>query len=126
MGLTIENNTIIQKGNISSAYGDPIKGFVFRNNIIFENEYGFHGDGAGTGKRALNKYFPGGLIENNIIVGGSKNVYGRDNFYPKSIRQIGFANIETYALSNNNPYKSRGTDGKQIGADIDISKIGGN
>ncbi len=40
-----------------------------------------------------NKYFPKGLFFNNIIVGGSSEEYGRENFYPVSIRQIGFEDV---------------------------------
>lgn len=125
-GLTIENNTIIQKGSITNAYGEPIRNFVFRNNIVFQNEYGFFGDSFGSGKRAINRYFPRALIESNIIIGGDSSEYGRNNFYPASLRQIGFADTENYNLGNNSPYKTKGSGGKQVGAQIDPGKIGGN
>ena len=67
--LVIENNTILQDGNITTAYGKPVTGFVFRNNIVFNNAYGFFGDDAGSGKRALDKYFPQAVITNNVIIG---------------------------------------------------------
>jgi hypothetical protein len=125
-GLIIENNTIIQNGSITNAYGEPVKNFIFRNNIVFNNKYGFFGDSFGSGKRAINRYFPRGLIKNNIIVGGNAADYGSDNFYPTSIRQVGFTDMNNYTLSNNNPYRSRGTDGKQVGADIKLNEVGGN
>ncbi|NOT49046.1 MAG: hypothetical protein HOP17_15000, partial [Acidobacteria bacterium] len=89
-GLVIENNTIIQKSNISVAYGAPVKGFVFRNNIVFENEYGIFGDGLGSGQRAIDKYFPGGTVTGNIIVGGKRELYREANIFPSSFEQIGF------------------------------------
>ena len=125
-GLTIENNTIIQTGNISNAHGPPIKNFVFRNNIISNNEYGFFGDGSSPGRVSLNEYFPGFKVTNNIIIGGDSKDYGRSNFYPSSIRQIGFIDRKHYRLGKNNPYRSRGFGGKQIGADIDPASVGGN
>lgn len=125
-GLTIENNTIIQKGSITNAYGEPIKNFIFRNNIVFQNEYGFFGDSFGGGKRAINKYFPRAVIDKNIIIGGDSAEYGGGNFYPTSIRQIGFADMKNYSLGSNNPYKTKGFGGKQVGADINPSVIGGN
>ncbi len=125
-GLTIENNTIIQKGSITNAYGEPIKNMIFRNNIVFQNEYGFFGDSFGGGKRAINKYFPRALIEKNIIIAGDSAEYGINNYYPASIRQIGFADMKSYNLGNNNPYKTKGSDGKQVGANLNPSEVGGN
>lgn len=125
-GLVIENNTIIQTGNITNAYGNPVKNFVFRNNIVFRNEYGFFGDSLGEGKRAINKYFPRGIIEKNIIVGGESSVYGTKNYYPASIRQIGFSDMKNYILPNSNPYRTKGVGGKQVGASIDLDEVGGN
>lgn len=81
-GLVIENNTIIQTANITSAYGEPIKNFVFRNNIVFHNEYGFTGDSTSPGQGAINAFFPGGDVSFNVIVGAepkgrSKNFFRR-------------------------------------------------
>lgn len=125
-GLTIENNTIIQNGSITNAYGEPVRNFVFRNNIVFHNDYGFFGDNFGSGKGAVNKYFPRSVIEKNIIIGGSVSDYGKDNFYPTSVRQVGFKDMKNYSLGDSNPYRSKGSDGKQIGADLDQQKIGNN
>lgn len=125
-GLVVENNTIIQNGNITNAYGDPIKGFIFRNNIIYQNEYGFFGDNLGSGKRAINNYFPKAEIQNNVIMGGSFSDYGRGNYYPASVRQIGFIDTKNYILTENNPYKTKGFGGKQVGASVKLSEVGGN
>lgn len=125
-GLIIENNTIIQNGSITLAHGEPLRNVVFRNNIVFHNEYGFFGDGLGDGKNSLAKYFPRIVIENNIIIGGEPSIYGNKNFFPTSIRQIGFANMKNYSLESNSPYKTRGFDGKQIGANLNPQDVGGN
>lgn len=125
-GLVIENNTIIQTGNITNAYGAPLKNFVFRDNIIFQNEYGMIGDGVGPGKPTIGKFFPGARIENNIIIGGNASLYGSGNFYPASVRQIGFLDFENYRLASDNPYRKRGFEGGTIGAELNFAKIGGN
>ena len=39
--VTVENNTVQQTGNIMTCYGTNHSPFVFRNNIIQFNEYGF-------------------------------------------------------------------------------------
>lgn len=125
-GLTIENNTVIQNGNITNAYGKPVSEFIFRNNIVFHNDYGFFGDNSSVGMGSINKYFPGSIIENNVIVGADQNSYGRKNFYPTSLRQIGFQDLKDYRLSKDSPYRNRGFGGKEIGADLDPSTVGGN
>lgn len=125
-GLTVENNTIIQKGSITIAYGKPVKNFIFRNNIILQNDYGFFGDGTRLGKPTIEKYFPQAVLTNNIIIGGNRETYGDSNFYPTSIKQIGFSEAENnnYQLLKNSPYLTKGTEGKQIGANLDTKAVG--
>lgn len=125
-GLIIENNTIIQKNNIAVAYGDPITGFVFRNNIVSENEYGFFGDGTGVGQRAIDRFFPGGTVTGNIIIGGNKALYRELNIFLATLDQVGFENVGTrnYALRPNSSYLKAGFGGKRIGADVDLLKVG--
>lgn len=121
-GLVIENNTVIHDGSITIAYGGPIKDFVFRNNIVFNNDYGFFGDGVGVGKAAFAKYFPGYIVTNNVIIGGDVRDYGNSNFYPRSINDIGFANMAAndYRLRSDSQYKTR-----NIGANLDPKTVGG-
>ncbi len=123
--LTIENNTIIQSGNITNSYGAPIQNFIFRNNVVFQNEYGFKGDGLASGKNSIDTHFPRAKIEKNVIVGGSASVYGRDNFYPASIRQIGFRDFKSYELNIESPFRTRGVNGMQIGASLNPANVGG-
>ncbi|MBC7899303.1 MAG: hypothetical protein H7070_04555 [Saprospiraceae bacterium] len=126
-GLTIENNTIIQSNNITMAYGEPIKGFVFRNNIVFENEYGMIGDSLGPGQATIDKFFPGGTVANNIIVGGASSLYREKNFFLSSLSQVGFMNAGAgdYRMRSDGPYLNKGFGGKRIGADLDPKMVGG-
>jgi hypothetical protein len=126
-GLIVENNTVIHTGSITIAYGKPTTNFVFRNNIVFQNEYGFFGDGGTLGKSTLAKYFSGATLEKNIIVGGSSGDYGSRNYYPSSIRQIGFIdpNSNNYNLKAGSPYLKRGVGNKAIGAVLDVRQVGG-
>lgn len=125
-GLVIENNTIINSGHIANAYDSPVKGLVFRNNIVFEGEYGFKGDGTPAGRETLAKFFPGGQISNNVIIGGSDASYRGNNFFPSSIRQVGFDETAArkYLLVKDSPYTKRGSDGKQVGAELDLTRVG--
>lgn len=125
-GLTIENNTIIQTGSIFSAYGEPIKNFIFRNNIVFENQYGIKGDGMGSGQEAIDKLFSRGTVTGNIIIGGKSSLYREKNFFPTSIDQVGFLNAEKndYRLRGDSLYLNKGFGGKRIGADLEPEKVG--
>ena len=126
-GLVVENNTVIHDGSITIAYGDPIKGLVFRNNIVFNNAYGFFGDGLGVGKPVIARYFPGADISYNVIVGGKLSDYGGSNYYPSSADQIGFTAVgrSDYRLGPNSPYLRNGTSAAQIGANLDPATVGG-
>ncbi len=125
--IVIENNTVIHDGSIAIAYGEPVTNFVFRNNIVLNNEYGFFGDGGTIGKSALAKYFPRAVVTNNLIIGGSASDFGMNNFYPASIKQVDFMNAEKgdYRLTAGNPFLKKGFEGKAIGANLDPSTVGG-
>ena len=125
-GLIVENNTVIQTGNITTGYGDQIKNFVFRNNVVRYNEYGFFGDNLGVGQKALDFYFPKSVVTNNAIIGGSgSNLTGR-NMYPVSVEELKFTNPANgdYRLMPNSPLKGKGLNGADIGASLDPQKVG--
>ena len=114
-GVTIENNTVLNSGNITTAYGKPVRRFVFRNNIVFNNEYGLIGDDASPGRETLDRYFPNARFSNNLIVGGSSRFYGSRNFYVSSIGGIGFADRNSYRLASSSRFASKASDGGEIG-----------
>lgn len=126
-GLVIENNTIINSGNIAFAYDAPVRGFVFRNNIVFENEYGMKGDGLNSGITTIDRFFPGSDISFNAVIGGAPALYRGKNLYPASIKQIGLVNPEKndYRLLPNSPLRGKGASGKTIGADLNYAAVGG-
>lgn len=125
-GLVVESNTIVQKNNITTAYGQPVRGFVFRNNIVNENEYGFFGEEIGSGQRSIDKFFPGASVTGNIIVGGNPSLYREPNIFLEKFELIGFnaASRGAYRLPANSPYLKAGIGGKRIGADLDAKKVG--
>lgn len=85
--VTVERNTVVQSGNIISAYGGTkekpkaMPGFTFRGNVVLHNQYGVHGDGRGTGRDALDTFFPGAVFTGNIIAGGQARLYPRGNTF---------------------------------------------
>ncbi|HEX9962691.1 MAG TPA: hypothetical protein VGB00_17295 [Pyrinomonadaceae bacterium] len=125
-GLIIENNTIIQTGSATNAYG-TVRGFVFRNNVLYEGEYGFKGDGTAPGRQTIDKFFPGGDVSFNAIIGGNGSFYRGKNMYPASLRQLGFGNsaARDFTLRPDSALRGKGFQGKNIGADLDARAVGG-
>jgi len=123
--VTIDHNTILQTGNIITAYGEPNLNVVFTNNLAPHNLYGIKGDSASDGAGTLDNYFPGVVFKKNLIAGRGGSAYPSKNFYPASLDDIGFVDLSNgnYRLSSASPYKNAGTKGKDIGADIDAIEL---
>jgi len=123
--VVVDHNTVFNTGNVITAYGKPSRGFVFTNNIVPHNEYGVMGDGASVGNSTLDKYFPGRVFKKNVIAGGRSAVYPSENFFPAAIDEVMFANrgAGNYSLRASSPYRNVGTDGKNIGCDIEALRV---
>jgi len=125
--ITVANNTVFHNGNMITAHGDPTRNFVFRDNILSHNNYGYNGDNVGVGKGVLTKYFPNGFFSGNVIVNG-KNIPQTEvyvparNFYSSGFQAVGFIDISknNYRLSPNSIYKGKGWNGKDPGVDFTI------
>jgi len=120
VNITVDHNTIFQSGALVVADVAPSPGFVFRNNIAPNNQYGVLGSGYGTGLDALAFYFAGYGFSRNVIIGGPSSNYPPDNFFPISVNLVGFVDFANgnYRLSANSPYLNAGMDGKDIGCDF--------
>jgi hypothetical protein len=118
--ITIEHNTAFQTGAIIFADLGPFPGFTYRDNLTPENE-GTVGSGTARGIPTLNAYFPGAVYVKNVQAGGPAASYPAGNFFPASLAAVGFVNLAggNYRLLPSSLYKNAGTDGKDIGADID-------
>jgi hypothetical protein len=119
--VTVDHNTVLQTGNAVTAYGAPTGGFIFTNNITMHNSFGVKGDGTGIGSQTLSTYFPSFSFQRNILIGGSGTNYPGNNFFPGSASEIGFEDRTggNYRLRTASSYKWGGTDGLDIGANID-------
>ena len=117
----INHNTAIQTSNILSSDGTPHTGFVFTNNITMHNDYGVIGSGRGIGNDSLNYCFPNNYFSRNVLIGGPSQLYPSGNFFPASISDVQFEDSLhlNYRLASSSPYKNAGTDGRDIGADVD-------
>jgi hypothetical protein len=81
--VVVEDNTVINDGRIINVYGgrggERSEGFVFRRNVVRHNRYGVKGQSTATGLATLERFFPGGVFEGNVIGGGTPNVYPEKN-----------------------------------------------
>jgi hypothetical protein len=124
--LQVEHNTIFHTGNLGTGYpgqSQPANTrFVFRNNLAAHNAYGFIGDSAGVGHNTLNQYFPNCIFTGNILAGGSAGLYPAGNYFPANLDAVGFVNRAggDYRLAAGSPYKNKGSDGRDPGADIPV------
>jgi hypothetical protein len=118
--VTLDHNTILQSGNLVTAYGKPNRGFSFTNNLARHNDYGLFGSNTGTGNPALNKFFPESRFKRNALIGGQKSEYPADNYFPAQVSDVGFTDHAKgdYALAATSQLKQRGTDGKDIGCNL--------
>jgi hypothetical protein len=86
--IIVEHNTVLQTGNIITAYGgtrdnpSAVERFVFRDNITIHNATGVIGTNLAVGLDTLTKYFPGALFTRNVLAGGSASRYPPDNLFP--------------------------------------------
>ena len=118
--VTFDHNTIVSSGNAASWDSAPTEpGWVFTNNVVPHNEYGFHVD---SGAR-LEAIFPGLIFQHNVVPGGSAAELpaGTANFFPATMADVGFRDAATrdYRLSATSAYRAAGTDGRDPGADFD-------
>jgi hypothetical protein len=125
-GLVIEHNTILTTGNVTKAFGKPTPGLIFRDNIVPQNEYGFHGDDRSGGQDTLDFYFPGSVMTNNAIIGGDASLYRGRNMYPATLKELKFVNPEAgdYRLRPDSPLRRAASDGTDIGASLDPQNVG--
>jgi hypothetical protein len=117
--VVIENNTALQTGSIILAEGPPAEGFVYRGNIARHNAYGIIGTGTAPGSGTIERYFPGAVIEGNVIIGGPSARYPRGNFFPGSLDDVRFADRAAgdYRLGDGSRYR-KASGGKDAGLDM--------
>ncbi|PYM93789.1 MAG: hypothetical protein DME04_09565 [Candidatus Rokuibacteriota bacterium] len=130
--VTIDHNTgdsedgVPVGGVLVAGEGPPgtAASFVYKNNIAPRGQYGVSGPpGSGEGSATLDTYFPDHVFARNVIWGPSFScaIYPAETFCPSASIDIGFVDRanQNYRLAPGTPYKNLGTDGKDIGADID-------
>jgi hypothetical protein len=125
--VVIENNTSFQKRFTITADGDPPSpGLIFRYNLAAHNQSGgIFGSDTQIGKSALERYFPGAIVSTNVLwdpPSWAPDYYPSGNFFPAKIDDVRFQDLahKNYRLAANSPYRGRGREGRDLGADIDV------
>ncbi|HLW87261.1 MAG TPA: hypothetical protein VKR57_02135 [Terriglobales bacterium] len=115
--------------------GRAMRDFSFTNSIVTAGEYQFTATGGGPQLACSSEpggNAPGDVLKNcfnsyrfdhNAIIGGWGN-WPRGNNFPKTLRDVGFTNYSDgsgsdYHLSKQSRFRNGGTDGKDLGADVD-------
>jgi hypothetical protein len=114
----------------------PMKNFVFTNSIVNAGSAPVWSTGGGPGNCAFHDKplitfkacFGGYTFAANAIIASSSAYPPTDwpdhNFFPSSAATVRFVNYNNgnggdYRLQASSPYKGKGTDGKDLGADVD-------
>jgi PKD domain len=119
--ITIDHNTIESTGTVVEVNGPAVSGFVYTNNISRHNTYGIIGQSYQSGLPTISKYFPSSVIKANVLAGGKITSYPVGNYFPPAadfLTQFVSPTTEDYRLVSTSLYNNKGTDGKDIGADL--------
>jgi hypothetical protein len=122
--ITVDHNTAFASHAVLVSSGKPNTRVTYTNNLATSSTYGVGGDSYyGDPNHALSVYFPGAVFVANVLQGAYADDYPPGNFFPALIADIGFENLAAgdYRLQPGSPYKNAGTDGKDIGADLNSS-----
>jgi hypothetical protein len=131
-GYTIDHNTTIHTGtSLVYFYGaQDFVQFAYANNMGRHNEYGFMGESRAPGNDTINAYLsPPYTLTRSVVVAGTPSWYPATNqqcgtatcFPSEAAWESGFANFGAadYHLTSASSYAAAGTDGKDLGANID-------
>ncbi len=127
--ITIDHNTVITTdSSILALYGGsatsptPITNTVYTNNMSRHNTYGIFGANMSAGMLSINAYLPNGIVIGNVFAGGPASKYPAGNFFPSAAAwQADFVDYAggDYHLQPSSAFKNAGTDGADLGANID-------
>lgn len=122
---------------VGNAVTNPqIAGFVYTNNLVIAGADPVWSSGGGKDNCAYSDIpvtvvktcFNGYSFATNAFIAPGSNyppsVWPKSNLFPSSVAEVGFTNFSNgnggnYQLLPSSPYKNAGTDGKDLGADIE-------
>jgi hypothetical protein len=129
------SSTMLSIGKMVATNG-PMKNFVFTNNILSMGKYPVWSTGGGPKNCAFfdkplttfDACFKPYTFAGNVLMGDTtaypSSAWPPRNFFPSTAKDVRFVNYSggnggDYHLQPSSPYKGKGTDGKDPGADID-------
>jgi len=120
-GVVIEHNTAFPSGSVISAEGPPHAGFVFRNNVTLQGEYGIKASGTTAGEPTLRGFFPGARVEGNLFITRDPIRYPSGNSVIGDVKDAGFADParRDWRLKRESRFKAA-AGGHDPGADFDV------
>jgi hypothetical protein len=128
--VIVEHNTVQQTGNIITSYNAPTTGFIFRNNIVQYNAYGFYCEG-GAAACISERTFKGNVIADNADAAARDGAITRSmplgNFFARTYDNLKFIDYAhgNWRLAPQSWYRGRATDGKDPGVDFDALDAAG-
>lgn len=132
-GLTDPNGHAMTLGN--STNNPAMSGFSFTNNIAIAGRFPVWNTGGGSSScayyniplRSLSTCFASYVFSFNALIGVPSafppTAWPLANSFPATPTSVGFVNYNNgnggdYHLSSSSPYKNKGSDGKDLGADV--------
>lgn len=136
----VRNNTVLvgsTRNFMSFAdKGSQMEGLVMENNIFRAATNFAYRDGSGTSGALISECWPGAVVRKNLLVHIDQTLLEDvkrtwtdeypDNFLVRSIAEVGFEapspSLDAsglYRLRTDSLFKGKGTDGKDLGCDVD-------
>jgi hypothetical protein len=126
------SHVIIMGNTVKTA---PMYNLVFTNNMVMTGQYPVWNTGGGSDSCAfkdvpitsINNCFTSNTFGNNGLVATPPafppSSWPANNLFPETVGDVQFVNFNNgnggnYELQASSPYKNKGTDGKDLGADI--------
>lgn len=91
-GITINNNTVFNRGNITTMHGGLPQNFVFRDNIVNHGDYGIHGPIDMKGQQARTM-FSGNIFVNANRIDASGFSFPSSNTMLRDAAEVGFEDL---------------------------------
>jgi hypothetical protein len=126
VNIVVDHNTVLQDGmSVVFADGAPVRSFTFANNIVPDYSWAIFGAAVGFGNPAIATFFPESTFRANVFAGSNPAVYPPGNFYPSGLDAVGFGDLMggNYRLAPGSPYRGAGTDGKDLGCDVEVINV---
>src|SRR5262245_29080938 len=121
--VTIDHNTIVTTdAAIFNLYGAPTTSARITNNMSVHSSYGIFGSNMSPGNSSIAAYLPASVVTANVLAGGLAKNYPAGNFFPTVAAWIaGFVDYAgaDYHLNASSPFIAGGTDGADLGANVD-------